>query len=284
VARRGVHRPARVAPLTAALAGFEQLRREVIDLLIQCAVDAGKANDVISLAAAALDADPLREPAVLLLMRALAATGQAPQALHTGRAFRQRLAEETGLDPSPELAVHERAIAQGTIGPFHSGAIQQTTPTSARPAGRLIGRDAQLTAVHRLLTTERLVTIVGAGGVGKTRLALEVARRADTATVLLLAPVTDPASVPHALAAALGLGDVRGDMLAACTAVLRTRPHLLVVDNCEHLLGAAADLVAALLNGCPGKERVEVAVWRGCVRLPTDVSSPPSARSRPAPW
>ena len=106
--------------------------------------------------------------------------------------------------------------------------------------------------MQRLLATERLVTIVGVGGVGKTRLAFDVARRAETATVLLLASVSDPEGVPHALAAALGLREVRGNVLAACAAFVDTRPHLLVVDNCEHLLGAAADVVAALLNRCAG--------------------------------
>ena len=106
---------------------------------------------------------------------------------------------------------------------MHSGASPPATPLSARPPARLIGRDAQLSAVQRLLATERLVTIVGAGGVGKTRLALDVARRAETATVLLLAPVTDPTGVPHALAAALGLREVRGNVLAACARV-RRRP------------------------------------------------------------
>ena len=126
-----------VGPLTAAMAGFEQLRRELTDLLIQSSIDAGMAKEVVGLAADALDADPLREPAVLLLMRALAATGQAPPALRTGRAFRQRLAEETGLDPSTELAAVEREIAQGMIGPVHSGASPPATRRCprARPPG-----------------------------------------------------------------------------------------------------------------------------------------------------
>ena len=86
----------------------------------------------------------------------------------------------------------------------------------ARPATPLFGRDAEIAAVHRLLASNRLVTVVGPGGVGKTRVAMEVARRVDTATVLLLAPVTDPAAVPFALADAMGLTVSRGDVLAAC--------------------------------------------------------------------
>lgn len=119
------------------------------------------------------------------------------------------------------------------------------------PTTRLIGRDAPVAALHRLLATERLVTLVGPGGVGKTRVALEVARRNGAATVLLLAPVTDPAVVPHALAAALNLTVVQGDVLTACVAVLGDRPGLLVIDNCEHLLDAVRDTVGVVLSSCP---------------------------------
>ena len=98
------------------------------------------------------------------------------------------------------------------------------------------------------------MTVVGPGGVGKTRVAMEIARRADSATVLLLAPVTDPAAVPFALADAIGLTVSRGDVVAACSALLGDGSRLLVVDNCEHLLAAARDLVARLLAACPRLE------------------------------
>jgi predicted ATPase len=96
-----------------------------------------------------------------------------------------------------------------------------------------------------------MVTVVGPGGVGKTRVALEVAGRSDAATVLLLAPVTDPAALPHALAEALGLDVVRGDVLAACVAVLGDRAALLVIDNCEHLREAVRATVEVILTACP---------------------------------
>ncbi|MGE3287348.1 MAG: hypothetical protein AB7J32_14755 [Pseudonocardia sp.] len=95
------------------------------------------------------------------------------------------------------------------------------------------------------------MTLVGPGGVGKTQVALEVARRSDTATVLMLAPVTDPAAVPHAQAAALNLTVTRGDVLAACLALLGERPALLVLDNCEHLPAAVRVTVEAVPAACP---------------------------------
>jgi predicted ATPase/DNA-binding SARP family transcriptional activator len=235
-----------VQQIATAVEGCAQLHREVTDALIVAAVSAGRADEILGLAAAALAADPLRESAVLLLMRALAAAGRAAEALDTGREYRQRLADETGLDPSPALGELERDIAGGAAGP------PPTRPEApARPTTRLIGREDEVAALHRLLADERLVTITGPGGVGKTRVALEVARRSEAATLLLLAPVTDSAAIPHALAAALNLNVVQGDVLTACVAVLGRGVDLLVIDNCEHLLDAVRDTVEAILAGCP---------------------------------
>lgn len=235
-----------IAPIAAAVEGCAQLRREVTDALVASAIGAGRADDVMGLAAASLAADPLQETAVRLLMRALAATGRAPEAMRIGREYRQRLADETGLDPSPALGELEREIAGGAAGPPHPQPAAPVQPTS-----RLIGREAQVAALHRLLAAERLVTLAGPGGVGKTRVAMEVARRSDPATVVLLAPVTDPGGIPYALAAALGLKVVQGDVLSACVAVLSDRPGLLVIDNCEHLLDAVRDTVGVILSSCP---------------------------------
>ncbi|WP_155341470.1 BTAD domain-containing putative transcriptional regulator [Acrocarpospora corrugata] len=236
-----------VTPIAASVEEYAQLRREVTDALIAGAIAAGQAEQTLSLAASSAAADPLREPAVLLLMRALAATGQAPEALRVGREYRHRLVEETGLDPSPGLDELERQIIGGADGPAAG-----RTEAPARPVIRLIGREAQVAVLHRLLATERLVTVVGPGGVGKTRVALEVARQSGTATVLLVAPVTDPSAIPHALAAALNLKVDHGDVLSACVAVLGDRPGLLMIDNCEHLLGGVRDTVDVILSSCPG--------------------------------
>jgi predicted ATPase len=236
-----------VAPIATAVEGCSQLYRDVTDALIAAAIAAGRADEVRGLAADGLTADPLREPAVLRLVRVLAATGEAAEALRTAREFRRRLVDETGLDPSPALGELERDIAGGTAGPPPSRPEEP-----ARPTTRLIGRDDEVAALNRLLAEERLATIVGPGGVGKTRVALEVARRSETSTVLLLAPVTDPAAIPHALAAALNLNVVHGDVLTACVAVLAHRTDVLVIDNCEHLLDAVRDAVDVVLAGCPG--------------------------------
>jgi DNA-binding SARP family transcriptional activator len=230
-----------VAPLAASALALHDLYRDVTDRLVACALDTGRLDGIVDMAADSVAADPLREPAVLLLVRALAATGRVPEALDAARAYRRRLADEAGLDPSPALGELERAVAGGLV---------PAGPVPVRPATRLIGRETQVAELTRMLARERLVTLVGPGGVGKTRLALELARHDPTA-VLMLAPVTDPVAVPHALAAILRLQVVLADVLTACIAFLAAGPRLLVVDNCEHLLDAARDTCVRCWTAAP---------------------------------
>ena len=121
-----------------------------------------------------------------------------------------------------------------------------------------VGRVSELTHVGRLLDVSRLLTLVGAGGVGKTRLAVEAASRltqryTDGTWYVDLAPVTDPALVPVVAARASALPDAAGGYSSegALTRHIGERQLLLVVDNCEHLLDATAALVGAVLSACP---------------------------------
>jgi predicted ATPase/class 3 adenylate cyclase/DNA-binding CsgD family transcriptional regulator len=120
-----------------------------------------------------------------------------------------------------------------------------------------VGREAQIAEVQGLLTESRVVTLTGAGGVGKTRLAIHVANQlagdyADGVGYVDFAPITDPDLVPVTVARALGLPDQPGrstmDMLVR---FVRDRQMLVVLDNCEHLLDASAELVIALLGAAP---------------------------------
>jgi predicted ATPase len=117
-----------------------------------------------------------------------------------------------------------------------------------------VGREMAIAELETAIKANRLVTLTGVGGVGKTRLALEVAARlrsdfSDGVWVIELAPVGDPASVPEATAAALGVTPQAGLSLSDCIAtVMEGRSRLLVFDNCEHLLEAAADLIEAIIE------------------------------------
>jgi non-specific serine/threonine protein kinase len=120
-----------------------------------------------------------------------------------------------------------------------------------------IGREQEIHEIVQLLHVARLVTLTGVGGCGKTRLALEVARQVhgqygDGVWFIELASLADPALVPQAVAASLGIREGSAQpLLKLLTSALKPRHALLVLDNCEHLLNACAQLVSALLTGCP---------------------------------
>ena len=129
-----------------------------------------------------------------------------------------------------------------------------TSPGNLRPATTsLIGRESDVTEIEAAVKAHRLVTLTGVGGVGKTRLAVEVAAHLadefpDGVWVFELAAVTDPAAVPDAVAAVLGITQQPGKTVTeSVAAALEGRVRLLVIDNCEHVLAAAADLIEAIL-------------------------------------
>ena len=126
-------------------------------------------------------------------------------------------------------------------------------PGNLRPSTTsFVGRQAEVAEVETALKAHRLVTLTGVGGVGKTRLAVEVASRvvpdfADGVWLIELAPVGDPAAVPEAVAATLGSRQQPGlSMAESVAAALEGRSRLLVFDNCEHVLDAAADIIEAI--------------------------------------
>ena len=124
------------------------------------------------------------------------------------------------------------------------------------PANTILGRDAELGAVQEMLSDARLVTLTGVGGVGKTRLALEAASRVvgrfpDGAWLCELAAIGDPDALPHVMAAVLGVRQQAGRNLAdSLIESLAARQLLLVLDNCEHLLDAVANLLTQVLPRC----------------------------------
>ncbi len=128
-------------------------------------------------------------------------------------------------------------------------------PARPRPASPMLGREHELAVLRRRMAAERLITVIGPGGVGKTRLTLEAAADAADAgrhvVVVELAAVTDERRVPAVVAAALGLRSV-GDheVVAAARDALTTHEPLLVLDNCEHVLGAAGSLAGDLVEAC----------------------------------
>lgn len=212
----------------------------------------GEAAAAAALIRSITDSDHLNEPATLLLMRALASGGRGAEALDVYNAARVRLAEDLGVDPSAELTRAFADILNGETGTADSGwpaASSARLPaliSLPRPVGPLMGREAELTDLAELFGDgHHLVTLVGPGGIGKTRLAVEVARaRAASqrsAVFVDLSVAREPADVASALLRAV---DANESSLAQ---VLSSHAPLLVLDNAEHLIDAVASLAAEVL-------------------------------------
>jgi predicted ATPase/DNA-binding SARP family transcriptional activator len=196
-------------------------------------------------------AHPLDERLAGLYLRALTADGRPAEALAAFEDLRRGLAETLGADPSPALRDLHTAILRGLPAPTDSTAAFATPTNLPAPATSFIGRERDLTLVRALFADARLITLVGPGGVGKTRLAAEVAadwQARDGVWLAEFAGITDPAEVPAAVCAAIGLRPVAEEL----TSQLAGRQLLIVLDNCEHLLDACARLAHDLLGGCPG--------------------------------
>jgi predicted ATPase len=198
--------------------------------------------------------EPYRERFWQHLMLALYRAQRQADALAAYQRARAVLDAELGLDPSEELSALQQAILRHDVAPVTLPEERHNLPASLTS---FVGRDAQLVEIARMLGEARLVTLTGVGGAGKTRLALESARRAlgdfpDGVVFLDLAPLSEPELVPAQLAAAL---DLREQPAVDLREVIADRLHdaelLVVLDNCEHLRQACAELAGRLLPACP---------------------------------
>ncbi len=156
------------------------------------------------------------------------------------------------------VAVYQ-LVGPGLMADFPPVRLTELDPTNLPiQSTSFIGRDDELARVIDLTESARLVTLVGTGGIGKTRLMLEVggrlmARFVDGVWLVELASLGDPALVPDAVARAIRTQDVPGrGVMDTVTDFLRVKSVLLLVDNCEHVVDAVADLVTRLLGTCPG--------------------------------
>lgn len=273
----------------------EQAYLGAMERLAERALAAGEREEAVRFLRRCATAAPFRQSAHRALMRALQQAGELQAAVEVYQELRRRLYQELNAPPDPETvaayeslraAAHRRAVTPET------GVIARTPsagdPTNSRkplpqPLTALIGREDDVARLLQILHPSpslmpgdthahsgfqhhasrithhpRLVTLTGPGGVGKTRLALEVANRLqpdyrEGAAFVDLSSLGDPAAIPQVVAAVLG---IRSEGTQEVREVLATALHgwelLLVLDNCEHLLSAGAELTAGLLRGCPG--------------------------------
>jgi predicted ATPase/DNA-binding SARP family transcriptional activator len=271
-------------------ARLEQLRATAVADRVDAVLALGGHARVIGELEAIVTGDPLAERPHSQLMLALYRGGRQADALATYRAFRRRLREETGLDPSPGLQqLHERMLRQdpdlavtdqprdapaGESPGTGSGQVSPPAAGGTAMHGDLVGRDDDTAAIESLLGTARVVTLTGPPGVGKTRLAGEVAGRAgerfpDGVEVCSLVAVHDPASLPAAIVGALGIQH-KGERSAEqiLLAALGTRRFLLILDNCEHLREPVAALVDQIRRRCA--RVVVLATSREYLHLPDE--------------
>ena len=239
---------------------LEELRQSAVELRVDALLAVGRYADAISVLEGLVAAHPLREHPHAQLMRAMASTGRQVEALRLYQRFRERLVEELGLEPSPALRDVETQILTSApeLGRDEPPPAPPRSPEGnlAPPITTFVGRQDEIARLVDLVEHARLVTLVGVGGVGKTRLALRVAETVgaewpEGTWVVELARVNSDDAVPHALALALGATLAPGDPLDALVTALAHRRMLLVVDNCEHVLHAASHLVDALARRCP---------------------------------
>lgn len=246
-------------------------RLDAIEDKIEAEMALGEPEPIEELRAL-VDAHPFRERLIGHLMLALYRVGRQTEALRTYSAARTRFGEELGIDPTPRLRSLEEAIL------LHDPTLDAVARHPTRrsnlpvPINSLVGREVLIDTVRVAIGGSRLVTLTGPGGVGKTRLALEVAAQTqdefvDGVTFVELADLHDGALVPEAVTSALGIAEaphVNG--VAAAIAHLSGRRSLLVVDNCEHVLEAAAKCLGPILEACP--ELHVVATSRRSLGLP----------------
>ncbi|MFI7637484.1 BTAD domain-containing putative transcriptional regulator [Nonomuraea sp. NPDC049400] len=242
----------------AAVARLDELHVAVLGDRVDADIRLGRGSELVSELTELVATYPLREGFVAALMRALAEAGRGNEALTVYQRTRERLAEELGADPSAELSALHTALLRGELG---ERAENRRTNLRAELTS-FVGKDDDIAAVAVLSIGHRLVTLTGAGGAGKTRLATETARTMlaelpDGAWLVELASVRSGGELAQAALTAIGLrdqavlGDARaGEPMDRLITAVRERTMLLILDNCEHMIEEAAAFADQLLGEC----------------------------------
>jgi predicted ATPase/DNA-binding SARP family transcriptional activator/Tfp pilus assembly protein PilF len=247
----------------------EELRGRYLSLLVRLAELSGTAGDRLEeeqCLRSVLREDACQEDAAAALIGLLGSAGRRTDALRVYHALATALDANLGLAPSSVVETLRARLLESDVA---RAPVEHRSPAPVSPlSGNLpaavnsfVGRGWEIGEIQELLTHTRLVTLTGPGGCGKSRLALEAARGLEERYpagmwLIELAALLDASLVPWMLGTALGLpaetmGKVGAALIAELRAFLRPRRVLLVLDNCEHLIGACAELVGTLLAGCP---------------------------------
>ncbi|MBI5301136.1 MAG: tetratricopeptide repeat protein [Chloroflexi bacterium] len=253
----------------------ERIRTIYVDALLQLAQDARSRSEyprAIEFAQRVLASDPANEKAYQHIIFCLAATGDRIGALKQFDECAKKLRDELGVEPSQETIALRNRIEQDL---FESKSREALLTNLPHPLTSFIGREKEIAEVKRLLAQHRLVTLTGSGGCGKTRLAIEVASQLvesfrQGVWWVDLAPLSDLAHVPQAIAQSLGVREAVDQSLEdTLVHFLQTKHLLLVLDNCEHLIAACAQISDKLLRACA--ELKILATSREALGIPGEV-------------
>jgi predicted ATPase/DNA-binding SARP family transcriptional activator len=246
------------AAFDAAVTRLEGLRLRALEDRFDAETSLGHGAELVTELTDLVAAHPLRERLAATLMRALVAAGRNAEALLVYQRTREALADALGVDPAPELSALHVALLRGEL-----GRREQDRKTNLRAElTSFVGRDADVAVVRELVAGHRLVTLTGPGGAGKTRLATETARTLlgdvpDGAWLVELAAIGADGDVAQLALAALGLRDAllsgppNAELTDRLIAAIREREALLILDNCEHVIEAAAAFAHRVLGECP---------------------------------
>ena len=238
-------------------ARLDEARMKLLEIQFTARLRLGDVADVIGELEAAVATYPFQESLWELLITAMYRAGRQADALATYQRVRRQLAEELGLDPRPQLQeLEQRILAQDASLDLASPPAGRDGPS--RPAGNLpsmtaelVGRESEVAAVSDLLAGERLVEIVGPGGIGKTAVAIAVGRGLASSTdgvwLARLETATTTNDVVDVLVSAV---DGPGGE-AALFERLKGSSAVVILDNCEHVIDAAAALAVRLLDAAP---------------------------------
>lgn len=244
---------------------------EFVDLL----VERGERGSAIEVCRQALARDHTLEEAHVALMRQHAATGHSQQAIRQYQELEEVLDRELGVEPSEPSRQLYRALLDITPDAVPRASLAARLNNLPSTISSFIGREREREGIRDLLRTNRLVTVTGPGGVGKTRLAQIVAREveerfSDGVGLVELAPLSNPELLASTLASTLGLTDeISRPPLQSLVDGLRARNVLLILDNCEHLIQGCAALVSSVLESCPDLH--VLATSREALGLPGEV-------------
>lgn len=230
---------------------LEELRLSALEARIEADLELGESTDLVAELEGLVDRHPYRERFWRQLMLALYRSDRQADALAAYRRARELLDRELGIEPGDELKGLEQAILRQDVPAVAPQEERHNLPAALTS---FVGRETELAEIQRLIGQARLVTLTGVGGAGKTRLALEHATRAldefpDGVYLVDFSALADPMLVSRQVAAALGVREqAEAEIDELLSARLRAADLLLVLDNCEHLRDACAELARDLLE------------------------------------